>query len=766
MIRFALTALSLLFCLQLHAERSSAPFETTGTMRDETRYVIHCLETQHYLNKPLSEMDMEKLIENYISDLDPQRLFFLQSDVDGYKERFSSYIDVYLYRGRLYPAFVIFEDYRDRVLDRVDWLEARLEAPFNFTTDEVYEMDRSEAAWPSNEVDAEELWERRLHYQMLNRILSDLISDDEAPASEEPEITEEIMNEAMESIRKRYARMAESVEDIEATEVQEIFLSALTHLYDPHSSYFSADSLEEFAIGMRNSLVGIGAQLSMDDGYCTIRELLPGGPAERSRLLNVEDKIVGVGQGEDGEFVDIVGMKLMKIVKMIRGKKGTIVRLNVRPAGGDPADRKVVSLMRDEVKLTANLARAEVFEVPMGNQTVPVGVIDLPAFYGSGQPGADEPSTTRDVKELIGKLNKIGVEGIVLDLRRNGGGLLSEAINLTGLFIPDGPVVQVRNFDGQIQGWEDRDASVTWHGPLIVLVSRFSASASEIVAGALKNHGRAVVVGDEETHGKGTVQAIFEMNRSNFLANVKPVKGAAKVTVQKYYLPDGTSTQIKGVSSDIILPSANRYLPIGEGDLPNALAWDAIDELDWDYSTAFEPSGIPVSPDLVEDLRTRSAERQTELEEFHYLNESIDWVRKRQEQETISLNLMERISLRAQENEVHDNLEAELRVLAESDFTSEEVLLKLTEEQNAEHEAYLAEREAERVAEKAKEEALTTAMAEQTPLEDALPSELSTDEETSEEDLPSFDIHLRESLRIMADWIDLNEEHERSAASL
>ncbi|MDP0497031.1 MAG: carboxy terminal-processing peptidase [Verrucomicrobiota bacterium JB024] len=847
--------------LPAQAEKlSSAPFETTGTMREETRYLIQCLETQHYLNQPLTELDSAGFIKAYIQDLDPQHLFFLQSEVNDYEARFGPSLHLFLDRGRLYPAFVIFEDYRDRVVERVTWARERMQGEFDFSGVDTYAPDRSEVAWPATAAEADAIWEKRIDYQVLDQILSEIKSEDvaldetvevadgtvtevAAEAVTVPDITPEMLDEARDVILKQYERMEKSVTELEANEVQEIFLTALTHMYDPHSTYFSAASLEEFSIAMRNSLVGIGAVLQDDEGYCTIKELLAGGPAERSRELDPEDKILAVAQGKDGEFVDVVGMKLTKIVKMIRGKEGTLVRLLVRPAKGDPSDRKVVNLVRDEIKLTANLASAEVFDVPAGDVTVPIGVIELPAFYGSGDPGSDEPSTTHDVAELIGKLKDMGVKGLVLDLRRNGGGLLTEAIGLTGLFIPDGPVVQVRDVMGQVQGRADEDETVAWDGPLIVLVSRFSASASEIVAGALKNHNRAIIVGDEETHGKGTVQAIFEMNRSNFLSSVKPRRGAAKVTVQKYYLPDGTSTQIKGVHSDIVLPSVNMFLPIGEDDLPNAMAWDSINPMSWSYGVDFSPTGEPISPALIESLRERSMERQGSLEEFSYLNENIDWVKKRREQKDYSLNLSQRLALRKEDELFQKKMKTGLRELAPLNYEGQEVLLQVTEEQNAEHEAYLAERaerDAEEAAAAAKEstpyaqsvkddslvpavetspqpkqldketaekaalamgtpagdlsskadsklnvgEMKETAKAAYTPQESFDADAVETESESvtvtkspngetetvhlevneEDEDLPDFDIHLREALRIMADWVEFGSQSERSAS--
>lgn len=729
---------------KLNAEESATQLYTTSSMREETRYVVRCMERIHYLSEPISDIDTEQFLENYMSDLDLHRLFYKQEEVDGYKQRFGSSVGRFLHQGNLYPAFVIFDTYRRNGIQRIDWIIQQLEGEFTFEDTLTYAPDRQEAPWPITDEEADSLWERRIQYELLNEILSQTSKEDgDADNSDktqqlemqlsDPDKFAELLAAAKEKVEKRYTNMKNTLTNIESSEVQELFLTSLTHMYDPHSNFLSADSLEEFAIAMRNSLVGIGAILSDEEGYCTIKELLPGGPAERSKLLKPEDKIVGVAQ-HDGEFTDVIGMKLRKIVQMIRGKKGSTVRLLIRPADGVPGDREMISLVRDEIKLTANLAKAEVFEVPSDGGSIPLGVIDLPAFYGSS---SDSSSTTSDVEELLQKLKKIGVKGIVLDLRRNGGGLLSEAIGLTGLFIPVGPVVQVRDTIGQVKEHLDKDPNVAWDGPLIVLVSRYSASASEIAAGALKNHSRAIIVGDAETHGKGTVQAVFEMDQGGFLSALKPRRGAAKVTIQKYYLPDGTSTQIKGVNADIVLPSLNQYLPIGESDLPNALQWDTIQSLDWDYGVDFQVRGPDINAPLISFLKQQSATRLQELTEFDYLTESINWFRERQELKEFSLNIATRLDMRQQDEQFRNAMKERLDELTSLNFDSFDVLLNVTEEQNAEHDKIVAEIEAEEA--DANEAHITAVVA------DA--------ESEKSDDAAGFDIHLRESLRILADWV-------------
>ncbi|HLS29016.1 MAG TPA: carboxy terminal-processing peptidase, partial [Opitutales bacterium] len=554
-------------------------------------------------------------------------------------------------------------------------------------------------------------WEKRLAYELL----ADLLNDKD-------------LEEAKSNVTRRYERLRRTLRDTEAHEVQEVFLSSFSKLYDPHSSFLSASTLEDFSIQMQLSLVGIGAQLLSEDGYCTIKELIPGGPAALDLRLKPNDRIVAVAQ--DGEEpVDVIDMKLRHVVEMIRGEKGTTVHLTVIPAEAtDSSVRRTISLVRDEIRLTASRARATGHEVPgEDGQIVPVGVIEVPSFYGSvgsERPGHTKTSTTDDVRELIGVLKEAGIEALVLDFRRNGGGLLTEAIRLTGLFIESGPVVQVKSSNGDLRVDPDKDPSVAYSGPLGILVSRNSASASEIVAGALKSYNRALILGESSTHGKGTVQAIYELK--NYLFRSAAKTGAAKLTVQKFYLPDGQSTQNRGVVPHIVFPSFNDYLPVGEADLPNALAWDTIPVGNWEEERDRFPIRSPLESDLITRLQKRSEARQQQLEEFQYLRGNIEWLRERQEQNSISLNLEERRTQKELDEEFREKMKATEKRLAQDDFDFEEFTLDSVDEPEV------------------------------ATVELDLDADSDVDSEESSE-RSTLDIHLRESLRILADLVDLGD---------
>ncbi len=600
-------------------------------LKKETVYAIDLIQRYHYKQKTFAEIDPEELLRQYLDDLDSSRIFLLQEDVDFILERFTGSLKpTYLYVGDLYPAFEIYNIYYGRVEERMAWIKERLTEPFDVESDETYLADREDADWPASKEEADELWSKRLTNELIMELLED-----------------EPMDRALDRITKRYERMEKFMDEVEVHNVQETFLTSLAQLYDPHSNFFSWDSAQEFDIQISNALVGIGAQLRDIDGYCVIERLLPGGPAEMSGKLHPGDKIVAVGQG-DNEAVDVIGMKLRKIVQMIRGESGTEVRLTVIPSTS--AKRKVISLSREKVELTANLASADLYDLPATDgSSSRIGVIDLPSFYGEGAFGEGSISTSRDVEELINKLKDQDVDGLVLDLRNNGGGRLDEAIKLTGLFISKGPVVMKRSFDGQVEEDWDRDKKVAWDGPLVVLVSRGSASASEIVAGALQSLGRAVIVGDEATHGKGTVQAPIDLRstmRSMSFSNSLEV-GTVKITVQQFYLPNGDSTQNRGVLSDIALPSANMFLMEGEADLDHALSWDHIAPVVYQLPERSNPDFSMVSDDLLSRLSEKSRERQENYEEFDYLKEHIAWFKERHDQKTVSLNL----EVRRQEKE-------------------------------------------------------------------------------------------------------------------
>lgn len=691
------------------------PFATTSQMVQETTRMVRFLESFHFQGRELTNDDFRQLLPDYMGELDAYRMFFLTTDRDALSAQFGERLAKDLrYLGNIDAAYEAFRIYRERVTARVTWINLELAQDIDFTTSEEFHWDRSKAEWPATLDEANTLWRQRLKFELLSDLLNDKTGD-QAKALEA----------AKEKVRKRYDRLLHSLDEIDAEEIQEIYLTALAGMYDPHTSYMSPTTLDDFNMQMRLKLIGIGAQLADEDGVCTIRELIPGGPADLSKQLHPSDKIVGVAQGP-AEFVDVVNMKLRKVVQLIRGDKGTTVRLLIQPGDAtDPSVRREVSLVRDEVKLNDKRATATLQQVPAenGQGTVPIGVIELPAFYGANEEedGASGVSATKDIEELLHKLMADGAKGIVLDLRRNGGGLLSEAVDITGLFIDQGPVVQVKDSIGRIEVRTDDNPRTVWNGPLAVLTSRYSASASEIVAGALQNYGRAIIVGDNSTHGKGTVQTIIpvlEQSRyERFLEN-PPRSGATKITIQKFYLPNGASTQNRGVVSDISLPSIEEYLPIGESDLPHALAWDTI------RTTRFQ--GTALDPHFIEILRKRSLERQGSLEEFAYLSRNIARFRQFDERKTVSLNLEARRTQKKEDDAFRDEAKKERLELAKLNFASTEVALDNVEP---------------------------------TP-EPATPPTKKDGEDDSEDDDTSdpkakIDIHLREGLRVLSDAIAL-----------
>jgi carboxyl-terminal processing protease len=643
--------------------------------------------------------------------LDPQRLFFTSADEQAFRSQYGPRVETDLaYLGNIDTAFSIYQVYEQRVKARTSWLFQELKTDFDFTTKDSYTPDRSKSPFPANQAEADDLWRRRMKYEILQDLL-----------------TKKTTDEAKTTVRKRYERMLKNLGDIEGQDIQEIFLTALTRMYDPHSDYFSADTLQDFSIQMKLSLVGIGAVLSIeDDGNCVVREVVPGGPAYRSGQIHVNDKIVAVQQ-LGAENIEVIGMKLRRIVDMIRGDKNTKVTLTILPHDAPDATKtKLVVITRDIIKLNSARASATIYDLPGENSTtIPVGVITLNSFYGPSEDSKDDEvksTATQDVAALIGKLKLQGIKGLVIDLRRNGGGLLSEAVDLTGLFIKQGPVVQERDFQGQITVDSDTNTAVTYDGPLAVLTSRFSASASEIFAGAIQNYGRAIIVGDSTTHGKGTVQAVLEMK--NYLPRLSQNiehTGAAKLTVRKFYLPNGSSTQKNGVTPDITLPSIDDFLPIGEASLPHALVWDEI------KSTPFD--GKPLAQSFVKPLLAASRERQESLGEFAYLKQNIDWFKERQEQKTISLNLEQRQALKLADDEFKKKMDAERDILAKANYPSREV--KLDSVIKAE-------------ADGPKQPAAT--------LDDGDTDAPDVDAQNK------LDVHLRETLRVVTDALRLNKD--------
>ena len=670
------TAVFLVPALLLGQSSSALTPEKNRSMKRETRLAIEMLQNHHLKQMLFAEVDSRDLLLGYLESLDEQRLFFLASDEDFILERFERTLKPsYLFVGDLYPAFEIYDIYRERVLARLDWIAERIRGDFALETDETILLDRSEEPWPADEAAADALWEKRLQFDLIAELLED-----------------EPIDQAREKIASRFERRRKFLNEFEPHNVQETFLSALTELYDPHSQFFSWDSAQEFDIEISNSLIGIGAQLRDVEGYCVVERILPGGPAEQSGEIHPGDRIVAVAQG-DGAPVDVVGLKLRRIVHMIRGEIGTTLNLTIQPPEGEK--RRIVSLKRDRIELAANLASGTILQVPQGNTTVPVGVIELPSFYGEGDFDGTGTSTSQDVRELIEKLKEYDIQGLVLDLRRNGGGRLDEAIALTGLFIENGPVVMKRSSDGQVTEDWDEDKSVAYDGPLCVLTSRMSASASEIMAGALKSYNRAVIVGDQSTYGKGTVQTLVDLKRvvSNPYWNSAPQWGMLKLTIQQFYLPDGVSTQELGVPSHIVLPSLTESLIETESEQPHALAWDKISPISFDeVESKWTMPRAAIDESLIALLKARSELRIETLPEFALQLSEQQWRKELIEREVFSLNLEQRRQSKAEQEAQRQAYEQERKRLgAELAFEAESVKLKLSLEQDSEHQAKLRE---------------------------------------------------------------------------
>ncbi|MBX7158018.1 MAG: carboxy terminal-processing peptidase [Verrucomicrobiae bacterium] len=599
------------------------------------RMVAKILEQSHFLKQDFNDEVSKRFLERYLDILDYQHIYFLQSDIADFKP-FENTLDNLTLKGDTRPAYLIFNLYIKRLKQRLEFVRQALEKEsFTFTSHERFRPDHHELEWPKDLEEAKKLWHDRLRFEFLQEKLN----------QEKPK-------EIVKKIIKRYERHFRSIQEYSSEQVLQTYLTALAHVYDPHSDYLGHSELENFAIQMNLSLFGIGAVLQSIDGYCTIKELVPGGPAARSKSLKPSDRIIAVAQANE-EPVDVVEMNLNKVVEMIRGRKGTEVHLTVIPAdAADPSVRKEVVLVREEIKLEEQEAKAKIVDIlnQDGGKTR-VGVIDLPSFYAEmelsqSNSKATPRSTTVDVARLLKRLIKEKVQGVILDLRRNGGGSLEEAIELTGLFIPEGPVVQVKDSRSKVVVNKDDDPKVLYDGPLIVLTSRFSASASEILAGALQDYGRAMIVGDMTTHGKGTVQQVVQLapffQRLGLNSDIDP--GALKITVQKFYRPSGASTQLKGIVPDIILPSFNDYLEmVGEVALDNPLAWDEIPSADFTFENRVAP--------FLPKLKQLSQERIAVNKDFSYLQEDIAEQKRFLADKSFSLNEKERLQEKKESQE-------------------------------------------------------------------------------------------------------------------
>ena len=527
-------------------------------------------------------------------------------------------LDDLVRKGDVGFAYEVYDRFLKRVDERIPIVEELLKTKLDFNQKESIVIDRDIAVWAKTQDEVRDKWRRRIKYDLLVQKMEKV----------GPE-------EARKKLLRRYTSFAKRMHQMNADKLLETYLSSLTSSLDPHTSFMSPGTLENFEITMRLQLDGIGASLKGEDGYTTVAELVPGGAADKDGRLKRKDRIVGVGQDREGEVVDVVDMNLNDVVKLIRGKRGTVVRLKVIPVGQTVPT--VYDIVRAKIELKDGAARGEIIEEGVKPDGSPwrIGVINLPSFYmdmaAARQGRADYKSSTRDCRKLLEGFREQGVDCVALDLRSNGGGSLPESISLTGLFIDTGPVVQIKDADQRVQQYDDLEPGVVWDGPLVVLVNKFSASASEIVAGAIQDYRRGLVIGDSATHGKGTVQSLLDLGRQLFqrLPNA-PSLGALKITMQQFYRPSGLSTQLEGVKSDVELPSITNHLPVGEADLDHAIPFDRVD-------TAEFTSTDKVTDPMLKVLRKRSAERVAGDDEFLELATDIARYEERKNEKTLSL---------------------------------------------------------------------------------------------------------------------------------
>ncbi len=629
--------------------------------------VVELLKRHHYSKPPLNDARSVIIYDSYIKLLDPSRSYFLASDIAEF-DKWKTQFDDFLKNGNLDPGFTIYKRYLDRVKARLDYALDLLDEgvdKLDFSTNDTLEVERKDAPWLTSNAELDDLWRKRVMDEVLRMKLAGKDS-----------------KQIQETLTKRYKNQLARLDQTRAEDIFQAYINTFAQSYDPHTNYLSPDNAENFDINMSLSLEGIGAVLQSDNDQVKIVRLVPAGPADKTKQVAPSDKIIGVAQG-DKEMVDVVGWRLDEVVKLIRGPKGSVVRLEVIPHTNAPNDQtsKIVSITREAVKLEEQAAKKSVLHLNQDGRDYKLGVIEIPAFYldfkafRAGDP--DYKSTTRDVKKLLSELQKEKVDGVVIDLRNNGGGSLQEATELTSLFIEKGPTVLVRNSDGKVDVLEDENPGAFYKGPLALLVNRLSASASEIFAGAMQDYHRALIIGGQ-TFGKGTVQTIQPLNH-----------GELKLTLAKFYRVSGQSTQHQGVLPDIAYPSIIDTKEIGESALPEAMPWDTI-------KPAVKPESDPFKPFLAQ-LKALHDKRTQDDAEFAYIRDRLALSQKLAEQKTVSLN-------EAQRRAEHTSIEAQQLALenARRKAKGQEPLKELKKEEEdplagapddskPEEDAYLAE---------------------------------------------------------------------------
>jgi carboxyl-terminal processing protease len=600
------------------ADKPLAPLNPTDQENYVARRVSDIVAREHYRRAPLDDRLSSLILDRYLDAIDGGRSYFFASDIADF-ERYRYELDDAIKAGDVEPAFAIFRRFQQRSRERIAYADSLLATKPNFDVDESFSFDREKEPWPASVAEMNELWRKRVKNDALSLMLAG-----------------KAWPEVVDTLRKRYDRVSKRLDQSKPEDVFEAFMNAYVLSLDPHSNYFSPRNSEEYNIQMSLSYEGIGASLQLTDDYVTVIDVIAGGPAAVSGKLSANDRITAVGEGKSGELTDVIGWRLDDVVQRIRGPGGTVVKLQVLPAGAAPGSaQRLIEFTRNRVSLEAQASQKKLLTVQRNGKDVKIGVITVPSFYqdyDASRAGAkDYRSTTRDVQRLIAELRKEGAQVLIMDLRANGGGYLPEAESLTGLFIDKGPVVQLRDTTGHIEVDDDPDPAIVYGGPLIVLVDRFSASASEIFSGAIQDYGRGIIVG-QQTYGKGTVQNAHPLNYTIF--GRKPDLGQLNVTIGKYYRITGESTQDRGVLPDIPLPSLINATEVGESTRDRALPWDRIDPV------SFTPAS-----DLKADI-TRLArlheERIASSPEFKYVRDDIAAVDAIRSQKTLSLSLKAR----------------------------------------------------------------------------------------------------------------------------
>lgn len=598
----------------IFAQKAAVPDSSTDS--DTAKRVCAMVSRFHISGKPINDEISQKLMRRFIKQLDPQKLYFYKSDITNFEKQ-KNQLDDKLTVGDVKFAYECFELYLKRLQERMDYAQQLVDVDHDYTVDESIVVDAKELDFAKDQSEMNERWRKRVKYDMLNLVLDDKKTD-----------------EARKQLHKRYSNNIKTMLQTENPEKLEMYLSALTHCFDPHSSYMSPQTLEDFRISMELSLDGIGAALRSEDGYTVVAEIVPGGAADADGRLKAGDKILAVAQ-DDGEFVDVVEMKLSKVVRYIRGKRGTIVQLRVKPEKSSASE--VYKLTRQKIELSTSEVKGKIIEsgdrIP--GQTGRIGIISIPSFYRDfrGAQRGDEnfKSTARDVRKVLYEFrDQGGVDGIVIDLRFNGGGALSEAIEVSGLFVDEGPVVQVKQMDGERKIHRDVEPGAVYSGPLVVVCNRLSASASEIFAGVIKDYKRGIIIGDTTTHGKGTVQNVMPVSNQMFSFLRGQDLGALKLTINQFYRVNGDSTQNRGVRSDIVLPSLIDNMDLGESFLDDAMAFDKTE------IAPFAPLDL-VNLQILKSLKQSSSKRVVTDKDFKEKQSEIDKYLKKKDQKTISL---------------------------------------------------------------------------------------------------------------------------------